>query len=330
MKITKKLITVALLLFVTTATSYLNAQNDIEWSKYQTQWNNNSSKWKDFDAPITLFMANDMGRNGYYEQCTVAELMGKVASVVGPECVIAAGDIHHFEGVRSTTDPLWMTNFETIYKHPELMIPFYPVLGNHEYRGNTKAVIDYTNVSRRWEMPERYYTKVFRKDSTSVRLVFIDTTPIIDKYRNDTATYPDACKQELQKQLSWIDRTLKEAKEDWVIVVGHHPIYAETPKSSSERKDMQSRLNTILKKHRVDIYACGHIHNFQHIRSKDSKIDYVVNSSASLSRKVLPINGTVFCSPLEGFSVLSITRTVLKMGMISKYGEILHTIERKK
>ncbi len=56
----------------------------------------------------------------------------------------------------------------------------------------------------------------------------------MDKYRNDSATYPDACKQDLQKQLSWIDSVLTSANEDWIIVAGHLPIYAETSKDDSE------------------------------------------------------------------------------------------------
>ena len=35
-------------------------------------------------------------------------------------------------------------------------------------------------------------------------------------------------------------------------------------------------------KRQVDIYACGHIHNFQHLRVPGSDIDYVVNSAGSL------------------------------------------------
>ena len=46
-----------------------------------------------------------------------------------------------------------MTNYELIYSHPELMIDWLPILGNHEYRGNTQAIIDYSNISRRWNMP---------------------------------------------------------------------------------------------------------------------------------------------------------------------------------
>ena len=70
-------------------------------------------------------MANDLGRNGYYDQKPIAELMGEMADVIGPECVFAAGDVHHFEGVRSVNDPLWMTNYELIYSHPELMIDWF-------------------------------------------------------------------------------------------------------------------------------------------------------------------------------------------------------------
>ncbi|MEG1401943.1 metallophosphoesterase [Bacteroides sp.] len=283
-----------------------------------------------FDKKLNFYIANDLGRNGYYDQKPIAELMGTMGEEIGPEFVIAAGDVHHFEGVRSIHDPLWMTNFELVYSHPELMIDWFPVLGNHEYRGNTQAVIDYTNVSRRWTMPARYYTRAFEEKGITVRVVWLDTAPLIDKYRNDTATYPDAYREDMNLQLAWADSVLAAAKEDWVIVVGHHPIYAETPKDASERSDLQARLDPVLKKHNVDMYICGHIHNFQHIRQAGSKIDYIVNSSASLSRKVKAIQGTQFCSPEPGFSVCSADKKELNLRMIDKKGNILYTVNRKK
>lgn len=257
------------------------------------------SEWKALEKPLNFYLANDLGRNGYYDQKPIAELMGQMAENVDIEAVVAAGDVHHFEGVRSVNDPLWMTNYELVYSHPELMIPWYPILGNHEYRGNTQAVLDYSQVSARWEMPARYYTKVLENDDITVRLVMIDTAPLLDKYRKDTEKYPDACKQDMDKQLAWLDSVLTSAKEDWVLVVGHHPIYADTDKNDSERLDMEKRVDSILRKHNnVNMYLCGHIHNFQHIRKAGSKIDYVVNTSASLSRKVKAVEGTVFCLSL--------------------------------
>lgn len=284
-----------------------------------------------FDGKFNFYVANDLGRNGYYDQKPIAELMGQMAEDgADPEFIAAAGDIHHFNGVVSTEDPLWTTNYELIYSHPELMIDWFPILGNHEYRGNTQAVIDYSKVSRRWMMASQYYTKVYEDDGMTIRIIWIDTTPMMDKYRVDTETYPDAVKQDYKQQLEWIDKVLADATEDWIIVIGHHPIYAETPKDQSERDEMQARLDPVLRKHRVDMYINGHIHNFQHIRVEGSDIDYITNSAGSLARKVNAIEGTVFCSPEPGFSIVSADKTTLELRMIDKNGNTLHTVTRSK
>lgn len=279
---------------------------------------------------VNMIVVSDLGRNGYYDQKRVASTMGRVAEQIGPDAVLALGDTHHYGGVQSVTDPLWMTNYELIYDHPGLMVNWYPVCGNHEYRGNTRAVVDYSDVSRRWTMPARYYSKVFDDDGTSVRVVFLDTTPLIGKYRKKSDTYPDASKQDADAQLAWLEKTLQEAGEDWVVVVGHHPVYAYTDKEESERADMQKRVDSLLRKYKADMYVCGHIHNFQHIRKTGSETDYVVNTSGSLTRPPKPVDGTVYCSDAPGFSVLSATPRSLNLYMIDGDGEILHTVTRTK
>ena len=187
-----------------------------------------------------FFLVSDLGRNGYYEQKTIAELMGQWAEKIDIEFMVAAGDTHHFEGVASVDDPLWMTNYELIYSHPELMLEWFAINGNHEYRGNTQAVLDYSKKSRRWIAPAKYYAKVVEAgENEKALLVFIDTPPLIDKYREDTEKYPDACKQDMQAQLNWLDKTLAASKEKWKFVIGHHPLYAQTDKSESEREDMR-------------------------------------------------------------------------------------------
>ncbi len=282
-------------------------------------------------AQMRLLVVNDLGRNGYYEQKPIAERMGKMAGELDVEAVLALGDIHHFMGVESVNDPLWMTNYELIYSHPELQIPWYPILGNHEYRGNTQAVLDYSNVSRRWQMPARYYSKVFEEDGATLRVVFIDTTPLIGKYHKDSLDYPSVPQQDAKKQLVWLEEELSDAKEDWVVVVGHHPIYAHTTKSESERKDMQKRVDPILRRHNVDMYICGHIHNFQHIKPQGTSIDYVVNSAGSLARsKVEAIEGTVFASGEAGFSILSFTKDELCLDLMNGKGKTIHSVKRTK
>ncbi len=64
-------------------------------------------------------------------------------------------------------------------------------------------------------------------------------------------------------------------------------------------------------------------------RSGDN-IDYVVNSSSSPARPVKPIDGTVFCSPADGFSVFTVDKKLLRMAMIDKDGKIIHTVLKVK
>ena len=291
-----------------------------------------TQEWKSLEKPLNFYLANDLGRNGWYDQKPIAETMGRMAEAIDIEFVVAAGDVHHFEGVQSISDPLWMTNYELIYSHPDLMIDWYPICGNHEYRSNTDAVVEYSNVSARWTMPAKYYTFVKEEDDVTVRIVMLDTTPMIDKYREETEKYADASKSDWNEQIAWLDKVLSEADEDWVIVVGHHPIYAYTDKSDSERTDLQQRLDPVLRKYgNVDMYLCGHIHTFQHIRRPDCDIDYIVNTSGSLSREdVKPIDGTVFCSNKSGWSLLTACKDTLSLHMLDKDGSVLHTVTRTK
>ncbi len=289
-----------------------------------------TGQWKALEGPLNFYLANDLGRNGYYDQKPIAETMGKMAETIDIEFVVAAGDIHHFEGVQSISDPLWMTNYELIYSHPDLMVQWYPICGNHEYRSNTDAVVEYSNVSARWEMPAKYYTFVKEEDGVTVRIVMVDTTPMIDKYREETDKYADASRSDWKEQTAWLDEVLSGADEDWVLVVGHHPIYAYTDKSESERTDLQQRLDPVIRKYgNVDMYLCGHIHTFQHIRKDGCDIDYVVNTSGSLSREdVQPTDGTVFCSNKSGWSLITADEHELKLHMLDKEGNVLHTVTR--
>ncbi|MDR3367284.1 MAG: metallophosphoesterase, partial [Prevotellaceae bacterium] len=283
------------------------------------------------EGAVNFIVASDMGRNGYYEQKPIAAIMGRLAEEVDVELIAAAGDVHHFNGVASVSDPLWMTNFELIYGHPELMIEWCAVCGNHEYRGSTQAVLDYSRVSRRWSAPAYYYAKTLTADDGArCLLVFINTTPLIGKYRRDTLTYPDAHRHDPAPQLRWIDSVLEAATEEWKIVIGHHPVYAQTKKDDAERSDLQACLAPILERHGVDAYFCGHIHNFQHLRPGSSSVSYVVNSAGALAREVKPTDGTRFCSPDPGFTFCSAAADAFRFFFINHRGKIIYSYALEK
>ena len=115
-----------------------------------------------------------------------------------------------------------------------------------------------------------------------------------------------------------------------MIVLGHHPVFAQTSKSDSERADMQRVLLPVLHRYgNVAMYVCGHIHNFQHLRVAGDGIDYVVNSAGALARKVKAVDGTQFCSPEAGFSVISANKQSLALYMIDGRGVAINKVEQR-
>lgn len=274
---------------------------------------------------LNFIISSDMGRRGVSEQQNIANIMGNIALQNKIDFVAVAGDPIHDDGVKSTTDEEWKLKYENIYTAPSLqIIPWYVVSGNHEYHGSVQAVLDYSKKSSRWKAPARYYSiekTINGKDKCL--FVFIDTAPIIDKYRNSTE-YSDAGKQDLEKQLKWIDSTLTVSTDRWKIVIGHHPVYANTDKEESERTDMQKRVGTILEKGKADLYFCGHIHNFQHFKPEGKTVNYVVNSSASQSRKIISTEDTLFTNSDPGITLCSVNEKNITFFFINHKWETVY------
>jgi len=276
---------------------------------------------------IRFMVASDMGRTGISEQQNIAEIMGRFADENRVDFLAVAGDPIHYRGVQSIYDEEWYLKIESVYTAPSLhAIPWYVVSGNHEYNGSVQAILDYSAVSERWNAPARYFsfTKQIGNSNDECLFVFIDTTPLIDRYRNDP-NRSDAGEQDMDAQLQWLDKTLASSDVRWKIVIGHHPVYATTTKSECERTDMQKRVGTIIENHGVDFFIAGHIHNFQHIQPEGSKINHVVNSSASRSRPVHSFDGLIFGNPAPGFSVFTVSTDNVEFKMINHEGEIVYS-----
>ncbi len=284
------------------------------------------------EADQYVFVMADAGRNGSYDQKRVGEIMGIYADSIGPEFVVQCGDMFHYDGVQSIQDPLFMTNFESIYPAGELQCPWWGVLGNHEYRGNTQAVIDYTEISRRWNLPERYYSRTFEANEQtrdSVMILFFDSAPLIDKYHIED-NYPDARAQDAEAQIEWMDKTLENSTAKWKIAVCHHPIYSYSKKSPMETAQMQERVAAMFEKYGVDISFSGHVHTFQHLQPTGAKTEYFVAPSASQGRT--PISGefTTFNYDGAGFLVLGLDSDALSVTMINRDGEAVYTYSVEK
>ncbi len=161
---------------------------------------------------LNFIAMGDWGRNGEYKQKEVADQMGITAKTLNTDFFIATGDNFYPSGVASTQDHRWIDSYENIYTAHSLQQNWYVVLGNHDYKGNVQAEIDYTKVDRRWNMPARYYFKKLplNGDTTQqVLLVFIDTTPLIDEYYKG-ADHADVKTQDTAQQRKWLEAVLSD------------------------------------------------------------------------------------------------------------------------
>ena len=155
--------------------------------------------------------------------------MGISAQQKNSSFIIALGDNFYYDGVRSDTDPHWQTSYQNIYTSKSLQIPWYTILGNHDYHTNPQAQIDYYEHKRdkRWIMPSHFYSKTFSTPNTNdeiLQIIFIDTPILAPELTSQTKNIQNKIKMKLINEgLEEIKMYLKNSKSKWKIIAGHYP-----------------------------------------------------------------------------------------------------------
>lgn len=271
---------------------------------------------------ISFLVLGDWGRQGVRLQREVARQMGVYAANRGADFVISVGDNFYENGIRSVDDRKWQSSFHDVYTAPSLDIPWYAVLGNHDYRGSADAQVQRTDHDERWKMPGRYYFFERPVGGSDALFVFLDTNPFIGKYRRQTWRYPDLANQEPLEQLKWLDEVLGRSKATWKIVVGHHPVLSGGA-YHGPTKELMDRLRPVLEKHGVQAYLSGHDHNLQLLKPPGPTY-YVVSGAGSKARKAGSLENTLFARGVCGFVAATLTDDRLHLEYIEHGGAVLH------
>ena len=257
--------------------------------------------------------------NAGLTQAAVSKQMGKAAEEVGSSFVLAMGDNFYFAGVKDVTDPLFQSVWQTRFMQHSLMTPWFVCLGNHDHYGNAKAQIDFSKLGMdpRWVLPSYYYTTVREIPGTSrtLQLVVLDTVILDEGYAREmlvekvaggvvsaqVLTEFDATshvrKSAAVDQLDWIEATLMESSADWLIVLGHYPVFSGGEHGST--MSLVNQVRPMLEKYQVDAYLCGHDHTQQHI--ENAGVQYYVSGAGALRGSVKPISTTLFAAVDPGF-----------------------------
>ncbi|OYX83415.1 MAG: hypothetical protein B7Y83_11500 [Flavobacteriales bacterium 32-34-25] len=291
---------------------------------------------KKYSNALNFIVMGDWGRFGEDHQIPVAKQMGITATAINRDFIISTGDNFYPVGVASEYDPQWKSSFEDIYTDFSLHWNWYPVLGNHDYAGNPDAQVAYSKISRRWNMPARYYSETFNINgdpSQQVLIAFIDTNPLIPEFYKSKQYAKNVISQDSTAQKKWLIKTLTEAPKSvkWKLVVGHHPLFTATLKrrESYDTKSVRKSLKSLFDKYEVDAYIAGHDHDLQHLLP-EGKTHYFVSGSASEATAIDRLPFSKLASSEYGFMVFSALANTLYVQAVNEKGEVIYNTEIKK
>jgi tartrate-resistant acid phosphatase type 5 len=255
------------------------------------------------------------GAGGQHE---VAISMANKASSDSISFVLVLGDNFYESGVQSVNDEQWQSAFETMYDQPSLNVPFYAILGNHDYRTNPQAQVDYTTVSKRWKMPDRYYSFVQPiDDSTSVEFFCLDTNPLAYFSVGEAKTLSDTGKE--MRQIRWLTQRLEQSTVRWKIVFGHHPLYSGGEHGDNEV--LQYLLEPLFTKYRVDFYMCGHDHDLELLKPIHG-VTYIVSGAGSKHRDVRWRENTLYAETNLGFTFFRLSHDDAVVEFLKRSGVV--------
>jgi Calcineurin-like phosphoesterase len=175
-------------------------------------------------------------------------------------------------------------------------VKFQASLGNHDQPSN----INYPPYNMNGQ---RYYTYT----RGSVRFLALDSTNMD------------------QKQLAWVETTLRDAKENWKICYFHHPLYSNADRHGAS-VDIRVRLEPLFTQYGVNVVFSGHDHVYERIKPQNG-IYYFVSGAAGQLRK-----GNMSPNPAEtaasfdqdqSFMLVEIAGEEMYFQSISRTGKIV-------
>lgn len=228
------------------------------------------ARTKGSSGGISFAVLGDWGRDGHFKQRKVAAGMEDVFAKHAVDFIVSSGDNFYDEGVESVADARFNSSFEDIYTGAKTReLPWYVILGNHDHLGSIDAQIKYGDVSKRWNMPARYYT---RDTGDGVLFIFLDTTPYVrDNYGRAARAHSQKV---TEQQVAWLEDVMHGADPaSYFVVFGHHNMYTMSIAGNLGCMEIRARIEPILLRYRSRVlaYISGHEHSLMHMQPYGDK-----------------------------------------------------------
>ncbi|WP_286763586.1 MULTISPECIES: metallophosphoesterase [Rhodopirellula] len=246
---------------------------------------------------FSMLVVGDTGKDTF-RRSAVVEAMRKHAAWSRPDAAMLLGDNFYERGVDSVDDPRFDSDFESLFDADSFDMPFYVCLGNHDVHGDADAQVQYTDRSKRWKMPARYFKTRETAGDQAIDIFVLDTNTMM----TDSA--------EADEQMSWFRYNLSTSNADYKLVVGHHPAMTGGQHEVAER--IGRVLPPVFEEFGVDVYLAGHDHDLQLLQF-DAGWLQVVSGAGSKLRSTSWIDETVFAEATAGFCWLLVDENGLSL-----------------
>lgn len=270
---------------------------------------------------LMIAVIGDWGAGGPVQRRVAQGIVDFVQAPTAPSrpraltAIISTGDNIYPNGVKSVDDPQWVSKYERVYADDVFNVPWWAVLGNHDYRGDVDAQIAYGKKNPRWNMPNRTWDTRFRAGADAEMAVFgIDTQQLLQRSKGWT------------EQLTELETRLQAAASvTWKVVVGHHPMrsYGHYRDQSWMLRDVKP----ILERHGVHLYLCGHDHDLQVIRHPEDSVVCIVSGAGGGYRATAWGAHTKYALTRGGFATMMADEKKLLTYVHDAHGVVRH-IER--
>ncbi len=249
---------------------------------------------KNSSEPILRFAAiadTGMGDDGQY---AVANAMNNYYQQKSFPMVVLAGDNIYGSGDIGKVADVFEKPYAPLLQSG---VKFHAVLGNHDVLTNDGVdEIKYAPFNMNGN---RFYT--FRQ--RNVDFFALDT--------NDTSNW--------SIQLDWLAKSLAESKTPWKIVFGHHPVYSSGMHGGN--KDLARDLPPLFAKYGVQLYLCGHDHNYERSQNLNGTT-YIVHGAGANTRSVGKSDFTAYAEAKLSFVVVEVTATEIRTEAIGIDGKV--------
>jgi len=263
-------------------------------------------------SQVSMIGIGDQG-TGRFKQWQVAQAMERVAARDGRlDMVVLLGDNFYGKSLTGIHDWNWQMKFERVYwGHYLSHIPFYAVLGNHDYPVSSDIEIEYGRQhagSGRWQMPDHTYTKDFGR---------VDGRPLLRVVFLDSAV-PSS---ELKAQIDLLEQAFDQPGPQpvWRVVAAHHPL--RNAGKHGEEPSLLAQLLPALRRSHVDLYLSGHDHN-QQLLLREGEPAWLISGGGGQTLSPLAANAvaTTFAAVQTGFVKLDFNQTGVQLGYYDDYG----------